>query len=101
MVPSEVIYRPKMGFAMPLPRWFQAEIGLALERLLKESVAERLGWIDAGCVLRELEDHRSGIRDNHARLWLILWLELWFRVVVSGEMDRRTDLAEALGLCVS
>jgi len=101
LVPAEVIYRPKMGFAMPLPRWFQGEIGLALERLLMDSVTDREGWIDSKRVLRELEDHRTGKRDNHTRLWLILWLELWLRVVATGEMDRETDLSEMLGICAS
>ena len=72
LVPPEVVYRPKMGFAMPLPQWFQGEMGFVLERLLKDSVAEREGWIDSERVLRELEAHRSGKRDSHTRLWLIL-----------------------------
>jgi asparagine synthase (glutamine-hydrolysing) len=96
LVPPEAIYRPKMGFAMPLPRWFQGEIGLALERLLETSMAEREGWIDSKRVLRELHDHRNGKRDNHTRLWLILWLELWFRVVIAKELDYKTDLSGIL-----
>jgi asparagine synthase (glutamine-hydrolysing) len=101
LVPAEVIYRPKMGFAMPLPQWFQGELGLALERLLINSVAERERWIDSKRVLRELQDHRNGKRDNHTRLWLILWLELWFRLVVTRELGRHADLSELLGLCAS
>ena len=101
LVPAEVIYRPKMGFAMPLPRWFQRELGLVLERLLIDSVTEREGWIDSGRVLRELRDHRNGARDNHTRLWLILWLELWFRIVVTGELDHHADLSEMLDPCAS
>jgi asparagine synthase (glutamine-hydrolysing) len=95
-VPAQVIYRPKMGFAMPLPRWFQGELGLVLERLLIDSVAEREGWIDSKRVLRELQEHRNGKRDNHTRLWLILWLELWFRVVMSTELDYEVDLSGIL-----
>lgn len=101
LVPAEVIHRPKMGFAMPLQRWFQQELGLALERLLIDSVAKREGWINSARVLRELEDHRDGVRDNHTRLWLILWLELWFRVVVTGELDHDADLSEILDPCAS
>jgi asparagine synthase (glutamine-hydrolysing) len=98
MVPSDVVYRPKIGFAMPLPRWFQGQIGTALERLLKNSVAAREGWINSKRVMQELEDHRSGRSDNHTRLWLILWLELWFRIVLTKEMDYDVDLLEILGL---
>jgi asparagine synthase (glutamine-hydrolysing) len=92
LVPREVVYRPKMGFALPLPEWFQGEVGFVLERLLKESAAEREGWIDSKRVIAELEDHRSGKRDNHNRLWLILCLELWFRIA-TGELDYHADIS--------
>lgn len=101
LVPAEVIHRPKMGFAMPLPKWFQGEIGHALESLMQDSVAARMGWVDRLRVLRELQDHRSGERDNHTRLWLILWLELWFRIVVAGEMDHDADLSAIGSPCAS
>lgn len=93
MLPTETIYRPKMGFAMPLTQWFRSEIGDVLECLLMNSVAEQEGWIDAKRVQCELEAHRTGCRDNHMRLWLILWLELWFRIVYRNEMDVVTDLS--------
>ena len=96
LVPRDVVYRPKMGFAMPLAHWFRGEIGAVLEQLLAESVAEREGWIDTKCVRRELDAHRTGQRDNHTRLWLILWLELWFRIVYSKDWDYETDLSMLL-----
>jgi asparagine synthase (glutamine-hydrolysing) len=101
LVPPDVVYRPKMGFAMPLPRWFKTELGYVLERLLTHSVAKREGWIDSDRVLRELSEHRNGVRNNQTRLWLILWLELWFRIVVYGDMSRDTDLSEILETCAS
>src|SRR5206468_12140105 len=64
LVPGEVIYRPKMGFGMPLPQWFQGKIGVALETLLQSSVADRAGWIDSKRVMSELADHRNGKRNN-------------------------------------
>jgi asparagine synthase (glutamine-hydrolysing) len=94
LVPPDAIHRPKMGFAMPLSHWFRKELGVVLERLLADSVSAREGWIDAERALRELHAHRAGARDSHTRLWLILWLELWFRIVVAREMPPDHDLAE-------
>jgi asparagine synthase (glutamine-hydrolysing) len=93
LVPRNVVYRPKMGFAMPLQQWFCAELGNVLSSLLQNSVAGREGWIDPARAIRELEDHRNRRRNNDTRLWLILWLELWFRVVVTQELDQSVDLA--------
>lgn len=79
-VPHDMIYRPKMGFAMPLPQWFRGELGEFLDSLLAHSVAKEEGWITTEPVHRCLKAHRNG--ENHAtRLWLVLWLELWFRLV--------------------
>ncbi|MEO8217775.1 MAG: asparagine synthase-related protein, partial [Acidobacteriota bacterium] len=95
LVPSEVIYRPKMGFAMPLPAWFRGRLGDVLTSLLRDSVAEQEGWINSERVLTELGDHRSGKRESHTRLWLILCLEIWFRTL-TGTMDPEADLSGML-----
>jgi asparagine synthase (glutamine-hydrolysing) len=79
-VPPDVIYRPKMGFAMPLPQWFRGKLGELLEDMLSESIAVSEGWIKVDPVRRCLQEHRKG-QDHATRLWLILWLEFWFRLV--------------------
>jgi asparagine synthase (glutamine-hydrolysing) len=94
LVPEDVIYRPKMGFAMPLPRWFMGDLGGTLEHLMRDSVADREGWIQAATVLSELDAHRSGRRESHTRLWLALCLELWLRMQL-GDLDPSSDLSEA------
>ena len=83
-VPAEVIYRPKMGFALPLVHWWRAELGELLDSLLRDSIAGSSGWIEVPVVRDVLERHRRG-EDHHTRLWLVLWLELWFRHVASGD----------------
>jgi asparagine synthase (glutamine-hydrolysing) len=90
-VPPEVIYRPKMGFAMPLDVWFRGRLGNVLEGLLDNSVAAQEGWLQSAPVRQFLRAHRMG--ENHtARLWLVLWLELWFRLVVNGASPESTQL---------
>lgn len=79
-VPPEVIHRPKMGFAMPLPKWFRGRLGDVLETLLSDSIASTEGWIQVAPVRKCLLEHKKG-GDHATRLWLVLWLELWFRLV--------------------
>jgi asparagine synthase (glutamine-hydrolysing) len=81
-VPAEVVFRQKMGFALPLKHWFRGALGRILNRLLQDSVAVSEGWIRRAPVVRLLDEQQRG--GNHeTRLWLVLWLELWFRLVVS------------------
>jgi asparagine synthase (glutamine-hydrolysing) len=82
-LPKEVIYRPKMGFGMPLPQWFRGILGEYLEALMSDSRAESEDWIRVGPVRACLEEHRAG-RDHSTKLWLVLWFELWLRLVDHG-----------------
>jgi asparagine synthase (glutamine-hydrolysing) len=81
-VPRECVYRPKMGFAMPTPRWFRGKLGLVTQELAATSRAVRAGWINGPAVLSALSEHREGRADHSTRLWLFLWLELWTRVCI-------------------
>ena len=80
LIPSEVVYRPKMGFGMPLPNWFRGKLGEVLEQMLERSAAAEEGWILLDPVRQCLQAHRNG-EDHATRLWLVLWLEFWFRLV--------------------
>ena len=86
LVPREVIFRKKMGFAMPLAKWFREELGDYLDSLLTNSVADAAGWIRANSVKKHLKEHRNG-EDNQTRLWLALWLELWFRYIENFDIE--------------
>jgi len=77
-VPPEIVYRRKMGFALPLRHWFRSRLGAILESLLRDSVATSHGWICAAPVHRMIAEQRQGA-SHETRLWLVLWLELWFR----------------------
>lgn len=78
-LPRDVLYRPKMGFAVPLARWFRGPLAGRVEESL---LGERLA--DTGLFEREyLQDlvsaHKSGRRDYSAPIWTILMFEAFLR----------------------
>jgi asparagine synthase (glutamine-hydrolysing) len=77
-LPEEVVWRPKQGFATPVERWFRSELGDQLQRQLKRSAINELGWIDARGVEKILALHRSGRAERSFQLWNILNLSTWF-----------------------
>lgn len=77
-VPKAVIYRPKMGFAMPLSDWFRDQLGDFVAGLYKESRTVDAGYIQPQVMEQSLLRHRKQSGEA-TRLWLLLWLELWFR----------------------
>lgn len=84
-LPVEIISRPKMGFPVPLAQWFRGQFAAFPERLLcNERFRERLIFRD-DYILRLLNEHRSGMRSNADRLWLLMNFEIWCRIFLDGE----------------
>jgi len=80
-LPDEVLYRPKMGFAVPLARWFR---GPLKQRVRDAVLGERLhdtGWFDRRCLRQLIDDHQSGARDQSAALWSLMMFEAFLRNV--------------------
>ncbi len=78
-LPREILHRKKMGFGVPLERWFRRELReLAHDTLLGQPARER-GIMRPDYVRRLLDEHGAGTRNHHTRLWALLMLELWFR----------------------
>jgi asparagine synthase (glutamine-hydrolysing) len=92
-VPPEVVNRPKQGFALPMAAWWRGRLPAVLSELMSGSRAVAWGWIEPAPVQRALREHTDGARDHATRLWLVLWLELWARVVVERSLPRSTSLA--------
>ena len=77
LLPAEILWRPKMGFVMPLREWFRRELRPVFER-------EVLGGTDTGLIERSeakrlLEEHVSGLHNRDRQLWNLLVLQRWAR----------------------
>lgn len=79
-LPHDVLYRPKMGFGVPIDRWLRAELKeFAYDTLLGLKASQR-GLVKTSYVKNMLDEHCSGVRLHHTRLWALLILELWFQM---------------------
>jgi asparagine synthase (glutamine-hydrolysing) len=79
-LPREVLYRPKMGFGVPIDHWLKSELKtFAFDTLLSVKARQR-GLIEPDYVRMMLDEHCSGRRLHHTRLWALLMLELWFQM---------------------
>jgi asparagine synthase (glutamine-hydrolysing) len=84
IVPDEVLDRSKMGFGVPLSRWFRDELReLPGERLLDPGV-EGHGYLQRAPIEQMISEHHAGSVDHSLRLWLLLQLDSWHREVVDA-----------------
>ena len=87
-VPDEILDRPKMGFGVPLERWFREELrDLPGERLLDPSALDR-GYLERTALEELIGEHRSGRADHSWRLWALLALDSWHREVEEAPAAR-------------
>ena len=79
MLPDEVLYRPKMGFAVPLARWFR---GPLRERVRSAVLGERLAstnLFNRQVLERLVESHQSGVSDFSTPIWTLVMFDAFLR----------------------
>ena len=71
-LPNDILYRPKMGFAVPLGNWFRNELSEKIkESVLSEQMLDS-GYFDPAYLRKLITDHQSGSRDFSASLWTLM-----------------------------
>ena len=94
MLPGDILYRTKMGFAVPLARWFR---GPLRERVRQAVLGQRLaatGWFNRDYLQHLVDAHQSGARDYSAPLWTVLMFEAFLRNVLDSAPAVAAPLAE-------
>ncbi len=87
-LPSEVLYRRKMGFAVPLAAWFRGPLRDRVRMALLGPVLADSGLFNLRALEQMVDAHQSGRRDFSSCLWTILMFEAFLR----GVMDARESL---------
>jgi asparagine synthase (glutamine-hydrolysing) len=78
-LPDEILYRAKMGFAVPLASWFR---GPLRERVKEALLGPRMldsGIFDRRFLQRMVDQHQSGRRDFSTPIWTLLMFEAFQR----------------------
>jgi asparagine synthase (glutamine-hydrolysing) len=98
-LPQSILERPKQGFMFPLGYWMKGPLLPVVRHLLASSVLIEEGIFRRDTVEQLLAEHVADKADHHVRLWLILNVEMWYRMFVRGEAldDLAGLLRERLG----
>lgn len=78
-LPADVLYRPKMGFAVPLARWFRGPLKARVREAMLGDTLAASGMFDAGTLRHLVDAHQSGARDYSAPLWTLMMFEAFLR----------------------
>ena len=80
LLPREIVERRKVGFKVPLERWFGGDLISYARELLLSDEARRRGVFDVDAVARWLDRGASNGGEFGHRVWMLVNLELWFRL---------------------
>ncbi len=72
---QDILYRKKMGFAVPLAKWFRGPLKQRLQHALLEGGLADTGLFNQHYVQQLFDQHQSGHRDHSAALWSLLMFE--------------------------
>jgi asparagine synthase (glutamine-hydrolysing) len=87
-LPREILYRPKMGFAVPLARWFRGPLKARVRGAILGQRLADTGMFNADYLRRLVEDHEAGARDYSSSIWTLLMFEAFLRNVLDSPAKR-------------
>lgn len=83
-LPHDILYRRKMGFAVPLANWFRGPLRARVrESLLGPSLMDT-GYFNQDYIRKLIDQHQSGQRDHSAIIWSLLMFESFQRQVIQS-----------------
>jgi asparagine synthase (glutamine-hydrolysing) len=75
VLPRDILYRPKMGFAVPLASWLRGPLRQRVRERLLGANSGQQGIFLPAAVERLVRQHETGARDHSAVLWALLMLD--------------------------
>ncbi len=80
-LPHDVLYRKKMGFAVPLADWFRGPLKQRVRDALLGEPMRESGFFNMKYIEHLVSQHQSGVRDYSASIWSLLMFDAFQRQV--------------------
>ena len=78
-LPDDILYRPKMGFAVPLSSWFRGPLKQRVQDALLGDTLKQTGYFNQAFLQHIVTQHQAGLRDYSAPIWSLLMFEAFLR----------------------
>ena len=79
LLPQHIFSRPKMGFGVPIARWFRREWRDKAREIIMDGELSRSGLFDRESLNHLLDAHIQGKQDYSYPLFALLVLDLWMQ----------------------
>jgi len=93
LLPETILSRPKMGFPVPIGKWFREQYHSMVDEYMLSKRSMERGLFDEEFVRGIVKRHDAG-EDHSERLWSLVNLEMWQRQFIDGEQSGNDILPE-------
>jgi asparagine synthase (glutamine-hydrolysing) len=80
-LPRDVLYRPKMGFSMPLKAWFRGPLRERVRNIVTSGSLVETGLFDIAYLKTLVDEHQSARFDHSSVIWSLIMFEAFLRKV--------------------
>jgi asparagine synthase (glutamine-hydrolysing) len=77
VLPSDILYRPKKGFGIPVAKWLAGELRPLVFDMLSEERIRKQGFFNPVYVSRLLNEHLAKKKDHRKKIWTLFIFQLW------------------------
>ena len=87
VLPNDILYRPKMGFAVPIGSWFRGPLKNKVHSVLSGEGLGDSGFFDPDRLRSIANEHFNGQRDHTSIIWALLMFDGFHRRVMRGAVS--------------
>lgn len=84
---TDVLYRPKMGFSVPIADWFRGPLARPVREALMGEEMSSSGYFDSAALSKLLDGHQSGRYDHSVPIWSLLMFQRFLEKVHDTSTD--------------
>lgn len=84
VLPEAILSRPKMGFPVPVGKWFREQYHTVVDEYVLGGRSLERGYFDENYLRTLVARHDAG-EDHSERLWALVNFEMWQRQFIDGE----------------
>jgi asparagine synthase (glutamine-hydrolysing) len=95
---DEILYRAKMGFAVPLASWFRGPLRQRARQAILGDTLKQCGYFNVSQLEHIVDQHQSGARDHSTPIWTLLMFESFLRNALAlPRYSPKRSIAHAVG----
>jgi asparagine synthase (glutamine-hydrolysing) len=81
LLPHDLLYRPKMGFSVPLAKWLRGPLAQRMRESVLSDRMKASGFFNTSTLHTLVQQHLGGQHDHSTALWMLIMFDAFLRQI--------------------